>query len=1054
MQTFLQQSAQYIFDSHALPGSLESSLGRSGLDRVCIVLPTRRAVFFFKQSLATQSDLPFLSPDVVAIDDFIQQTCEMEPIDPVSLMFEAFDIFKAIDPNIEFDRFTSWASTMLLDFDRIDQYRLDAKAVFSYVSEAKALERWSPEMPLYNRKGGSADTTSPITEKYFLLFDNLYKVYSALRDRLFATTRAYRGMAYRWLSENVELLLLDNPKYDYFYFVGLNALSASEEYIIQRLVKAKRAQTLWDTDSYYMQKNPDMKAGELLRKYKREGQFGPWNWQGNHLLTDHKHIRIIGVANASMQAKVAGQLYAEWRQEDVVAQAESKQAANAGHVEEDFFEEIFNILPPYLEKKPAEFNLDRMTAMVLADENLLTPVMYSLDESVEDFNITMGLSLRNSTLFTLVDILFELQRATIVDAKNAEGMARKVAKFSHRSVLKVLNHPFIRRYELVVLDAALTSVSKPSAPPANGQPEQTAPQNIVRRTVREIISRNKVLLTSQELLNMGEDHALFKTLFTSWEGKPARALQCLYQVIDLLRSVYRENKDAIETEYLFLFYTLLKRLETILSERHEQVTMRSFRIFLYELIRQTKMPFSGEPASQLQIIGMLETRALDFEKLIIMSVNEKILPLAKRQNSLIPFDACTEFGLPTHGDQDAIMAYHFYRLLQRAKEVVLLYVLPSDTYGGFEKSRFIHQIENELAKQNPNIRLIHQSVGLPANLGQAQEEVVLRVQKNPRILEQMHEQISRKGIYPSHLNMFINCSMQYYFNRLVQIADDEEVEEKLGNDTFGEWIHKTLENIDRELSAIEANGRNRLVQKEDIEAILESLPSRLRKEFDAAYGGYEGDTGMNHLLYKVAGKILHRFFQNQLDNEIFPIEVLGLEKSLSTSFMADIGGKRMEVKIGGKVDRIDRVGGHTIRVIDYKTGKVEGKDLDIKGDSITDALLHDRKADKVRQLWLYKYIISKKILLDKGLRLENRFVDTADNQVISGIYSFRNIGEGLLENKLAFQPSGETMEAFVAESERYLSQVVAQLLDPEQPFEKTIHLEVCTWCSYKGICGR
>jgi hypothetical protein len=1053
MQTFLQQSAQYIFDSHALPGSLESSLGRSGLDRVCIVLPTRRAVFFFKQALATQSDFPFLSPDVVAIDDFIQQTCELEPIDPVSLLFEAFDIFKVIDPNIEFDRFTSWASTMLLDFDRIDQYKLDAKAVFSYVSEAKALERWSPEMPSYNRKGGLADTTSPITERYFLLFDNLYKVYSALRDRLFATTRAYRGMAYRWLSENVDLLLLDSPKYDYFYFVGLNALSASEEHIIQRLVKAKRAQTLWDTDSYYMQKNPDMKAGELLRKYKREGLFGPWNWQGNGLLTDHKHIRIIGVANASMQAKVAGQLYAEWREEDAaVAKTESDPAA--ANPADDFLEEIFNILPPYLEKKPAEFNLDKMTAMVLADENLLTPVMYSLDESVEDFNITMGLSLRNSTLFTLVDILFELQRATIVDAKNTDGHAQKVAKFSHRSVLKVLNHPFIRRYELVVLDPALASVITPAEPVKKEQVEPTTPQNIVRRTVREIISRNKVLLTSQELLHLGEDHELFKTLFTSWEGKPERALQCLYQVIDLLRGVYRENKDAIETEYLFLFYTLLKRLETILSERHEQVTMRSFRIFLYELIRQTKMPFSGEPASQLQIIGMLETRALDFEKLIIMSVNEKILPLAKRQNSLIPFDACSEFGLPTHGDQDAIMAYHFYRLLQRAKEVVLLYVLPSDTYGGFEKSRFIHQIENELARQNPHIRLTHQSVGLPANRQKAQEEVVLRVQKNPRILEQMHEQISQKGIYPSHLNMFINCSMQYYFNRLVKIADDEEVEEKLGNDTFGEWIHKTLENIDRELSAKDATGRNRLVQKEDVEAILESLPSRLRKEFDEAYGGYEGDTGMNHLLYKVAGKILHRFYQNQLDNEIFPIEVLGLEKSLATSFTADIGGKKVEVKIGGKVDRIDRVGGNTIRVIDYKTGKVEGKDLEIKSDTIADALLQDRKADKVRQLWLYKYIISKKILTEKGLRLENRFVETVANQVISGIYSFRNIGEGLLENKLAFQPGGETMEEFVIESERYLSQVIAQLLDPEQPFEKTVHLEVCTWCSYKGICGR
>jgi hypothetical protein len=1009
MQTFLEQSARYIFENHGLPGSIESILGRPGLDRICIVLPTRRSVFFFKQALGAQSEQPFLSPDVVAIDDFIQQTCEMEPIDPVSLLFEAFDIFKAIDPNIDFDRFTSWASTMLLDFDRIDQYMLDAKAVFSYVSEAKALERWSPDMPRYHQRGGSVSTSSALTERYFLLFDNLYKVYSTLRDKLFATTRAYRGMAYRWLSENIDLLLLDNPKYEYFYFVGLNALSTSEEQIIKKLVKAKRAEALWDTDSYYMQQNPDMKAGELLRKYKRDGAFGAWTWQEDHLLTDPKHIRIIGVANASMQAKVAGQIYAQW---------------NAN------------------EPRKPDGSYDSMTAMVLADENLLTPVMYSLDESVEDFNITMGLSLRNSTLFTLIDALFELQRATLADVKNAEGTPRRIPKFGHRSVLKVLNHPYIRRYERVALETSL----------AIANAAETAPQNLVRRTVHEIISRNKVLLTPRELIEMGEGHALFQTLFTPWDGKPAQSLRCFYQLIDLLRDVYRENQDAIETEYLFLFYTLLKRLETILSERQEPVTMRSFRIFLYELIRQTKMPFSGEPASQLQIMGMLETRALDFEKLIIMSVNEKILPLAKRQNSLIPFDANIEFGLPTHSDQDAIMAYHFYRLLQRAKEVVLLYVLPSDTYGGYEKSRFIHQIENELAKQNPNIRLTHHSVVLPTSPEGDQEEVVLRVQKNPRVLAQLHEQISQKGLYPSHLNMFVNCSMQYYFNRLVQVADAEEVEEKLGTDKFGEWIHKTLENIDRELSAGAAIGRNRLVQKEDIEAILETLPSRLKKEFEEAYGGYEGDTGMNHLLTKVAGKILHRFFQYQLEHETFPVEVLGLEKSLSTSFTAMVGGKPIEVKIAGKVDRIDRVGG-SIRVIDYKTGKVESRDLEIKGEQIADTLLNDRKADKVRQLWLYKYIIAKKMLEENGLHLGDRVVEPSHG-IVSGIYSFRNIGEGLLQNKLVFTDGDETPEAFVAQSEQYLSQLVAQLLDPERPFEKTTHLEVCTWCAYKGICGR
>ena len=210
---------------------------------------------------------------------------------------------------------------------------------------------------------------------------------------------------------------------------------------------------------------------------------------------------------------------------------------------------------------------------------------------------------------------------------------------------------------------------------------------------------------------------------------------------------------------------------------------------------------------------------------------------------------------------------------------------------------------------------------------------------------------------------------------------------------------------------------------------------------------------MNHLLYKVAERILDRFFRHQLENESFPVQILGLEESVSATFVTLVGGQRVGVKVAGKIDRIDRPDGHALRVIDYKTGKVEGRSLEVKGDALEE-LLTNKKADKVRQLWLYKYIVAKKMLQEGSFGLENRAAAVSSDRIVAGIYSFRNIGEGLLENKLSFSSEGETLEEFVAESEKYLTQLVHRLLDPNQPFERTNDLETCNFCTYKGICAR
>lgn len=976
--TFLNQSAQYIFEKHPL----------AQLKNICVVLPSRRAVYYFKQALAKFSNVPFIAPEILAIDDFVMQMSGVNQIDAVSLLFELYEIFKKYDPEVKFERFISWAPTLLRDFDTIDLYLVDnPKSIFEYMSEAKVLERWNPAQL---KSGKPAFEVTPVLDKYFKLFENIYNVYSDLQKSLTTKGLAYRGMAYRILAESVKQLLIEKNEnsviFEKYYFIGFNALSASEEKIIETLVKTNRAETLWDADTYFMSSEYNHKAGMLLRSYKNSGRFGKWNWQTDELLKGEKQMRIIGVENATLQTKIAGHIYAE-----------------------------------AIAKNP-----EVPTVIVLADENLLQPVIYSLNERISDFNITMGVSLRGSMLFTLIDAVFELQQ-NIAEFKTKDGGTVKMPKFSHRHIFKVLNHPFIRRYEQIKYAPEIKAKSQ----------ERT----VFRKTLSEILRTNKVYLSQDEMLDLGENEPIFKILFSRWSDNPQKALFAFYDLIDELRNVYRDSNDAIETEYLYLFLTILHRLEKILFQNRE-LSLKSFKHFLYELIKQEKIPFSGEPISNLQIMGMLETRCLDFERVIILSVNEGTIPSAKHINSLIPFDACIEYHLPVHSDQDAVMAYHFFRLLQRAKEVDILYVIPNGEGlggGGSEKSRFILQIENELVKENKNIKLTYPKI----KFGQDNEtEVINKIDifKSEDILKSISKLIAEKGIYPTSLSNYLKCSLQFYFDKIANISKREEVDENFGADVFGTWIHNTLEKIDKDFGP--------KISEENIETIIGELEKRLDEAYQEKFGGFVVESGMNYLLKQVAQQLLNDFFENQKVSQRFPLEVVQAEQLIEVIFEKVIHGKLQKIKIAGRIDRIEREG-NVLKVIDYKTGKVVAKELETPKDLTLEEALIESDKEKLRQLWLYQYLVTKSMFDGKLVLAGEKFENYA---VTAKIYSFRNLKEKL-EVNLSFE-TAPTIFGFIEKSEGVLTQIITELLNPDINFTQTTDTKICERCDFKGICGR
>ncbi|GAB2774097.1 PD-(D/E)XK nuclease family protein [Rhabdobacter roseus] len=970
MISFLAQVARHILAQHGV-----------SLERVAIVVPTRRAAFFVKQELAQATDTPLVSPQVEAIDDFVERACTLEVADSVNLLFELYETFKEIDPSVQFDRFMGWASVLLSDFDKIDQYLVRTDYLFDYLSEAKSVERWQDSLP-----AGRSLAATGGTKQYFSLFENIKKVYAAFRERLARQGKAYRGMAYRQLAEQVDALLLARTDFDKIYFAGFNAFTESEKVIIRTLVKAGRAEVLWDTDRYYLTENLGVEAGQSLREYRRSALFGEWNWLGDQLLTSAKTITTYGVPNATLQTKVAGQLYADMRRLD----------------------------DP---ERPVP------TAIVLADENLLMPMLYSLDEGVTELNVTMGLSLRNSLLYTLIDSLFELQQ-NVAEFRTKTGRMVRLPKFNHKSITKVLNHPFIRHYEQVVL-----------------QPGAADNLTIIQRTLREINSNNRVFLSTDELLLISDEHELFKVLFTRWEkDNAAQVIHAFYSLIDLLREVYRDYKNALETEYLYLFYTLLKQFEQTLAERSEPLTLRTLRSFLFELIRQTRIPFSGEPISSLQLLGMLETRALDFERVIVLSVNEGTLPQAKQQNSLIPFDIAQEVELPTHQHQEAVMSYHFYRLLQRASEVHLLYVNTQDAPGGGEKSRFIQQLEYELTQYNPQIQFLNKVVELEEKPSPARNT---EVPKDEPMLRAIRAHLGTKGLYPTHLNQLTRCSMQFYFKHLVGVEEREEIEEDLGMDKIGTWLHASLEHLDQTYFL------------RGLDPTEEQIKGVLWEQFQEQFRGYVTDLGLNRIYYQIGEQQILAFLNHQM-TQPNRRKVLAAEQPLRAELRLDVEGEEVLVQLGGKIDRVELSHEGTLYVMDYKTGSVTfSAKTNLKDPLKKEHILAadpDLKAGYVRQLWLYQYLMYRQMLDGDGLVLNGQTYSPAAYKVQSGFYSFRE-PDKLLANEVELIEGGDAV-AFVRESERLLGQIIRGLLDPQVPFRQTNDRQVCEYCDYRGICGR
>lgn len=957
MQSFLEKTVQYLHNKYG-----------DDISELCIVLPNRRAGLFLKTHFSKHLKKTFWSPEIMATEDFVALLSELQPADPTTLLFELYETVKKCNPNNSetFDEFSKWGQILLSDFNEIDRYLIDAKQLFGNLKNIKELESWSLN---------SDESLTDFQKQYLEFWQLLGTYYTDFVDRTLSKKHAYQGLAYRVVADNVEGKI-NKHSWKKIIFAGFNALNLAEELIIEKLVDLDRAEVIWDTDSYYVN-NPNQEAGRFIRKYNEYGRFKKIKernvvFKEELLSKGEKKIIIIGAAKNVAQAKVAGSL----------------------------IEEIKN----------KETSLQN-TALVLADENLLFPVLHSLPEKLEDINVTMGYPLKNTPVAGYFDLLFNLH-------ENAQKIAGGRSNYSyyHTDLIKLLNHPYT--------SIALAGKDRVQS---------------VKKVVFIIQKRNIVFAAPSTLDKLfseyPEQHQIIQPLFNRWETA-ADAIDCVQYLIGALKNgiiaqqeeVNSENKASLELEYLFAFTKILKRIQVLMSDYPASVTdVKTLKSIINQIVRSSTLPFYGEPLMGLQVMGMLETRTLDFENVILLSCNEDILPSGKSVNSFIPFELKRHFGLPTYSDKDAIFAYHFYRLLQRASTIYLLYNTESDALGSGEKSRFLTQLIYELPKVNPNVTIIEQLVNIPVKSQSNTNEII--VYKTPEILERLKNK-SEFGFSPSLLNKYRNCSLQFYFHGIAGLKEAEEVEETIGADVLGNVIHSVLEKMYQPFVGKKISINNLKELKKRIEEFTISA-------FEEYYNLTEISYGKNLLTLKVALKFINNFLDAEMkeissnEKKGRPTIIKALEQDLET--ILEINGEKIRIK--GKADRIDNLGS-LIRIIDYKTGLAANNEL--KFDD-WDEIRTEARLSKSFQLLMYAWLYHKMNPLIK----EN---------ILSGIITFRELSAGLKTVKV--QGSEDLNEEVLLNFGEHLKLLLIEIMDQEKPFVQATEVLNCEFCSFIGICNR
>ncbi len=614
------------------------------------------------------------------------------------------------------------------------------------------------------------------------------------------------------------------------------------------------------------------------------------------------------------------------------------------------------------------------TAVVLGEETLLIPILNSIPNNVQTVNITMGFPMSAVPTTSLFSSLFALHQK------------HKGGAFYYRHVIDTLSHQHIRHlFTIDDIDHAGQVV------------QQINLQNFTYITLPQLLR-----LTPQSL------HTYMRMLFDSWDQKAATGIgQCLELIKTLKKHLSKDKENQLlSLEYLFRFNEIFSQIKRLNDSYDHIKDIRTLQNIFKELLSMETLDFRGEPLQGLQLMGMLESRVLDFETVILTSANEGVLPSGKSNNSFIPFEVKKQFDLPTYKEKDAVYTYHFYRLLHRAKNVYLLYNTESDGLNAGEPSRFLTQLQ---VYKQPKHLVTHKVV---APMVPKIQNTLQQVNKNDDIMARLKE-IALRGFSPSALTNYVRNPADFYYDKVLGIQEHEQVEETVAANTLGTVIHDSLEFFYKPLEG-------QFLTLAHINAMREALDEVVRNTFKKVYGAGDILRGKNLIIFEVAKRYIHNFLTAEATilKRGSQLKILQVETDLKAAI--DIPELNFPVSIRGKVDRVDQLDG-VVRVIDYKTGKVLQNEVELIEWS---QLNTDYKYSKIIQILAYAYMINSNGIISAPVE--------------AGIISFKNLQNGFL--KFAKKSSSRGPKDHLVTNETFghylteLKSLILEICNPNIPF--------------------
>jgi PD-(D/E)XK nuclease superfamily len=893
------------------------------LDTYKIILPNKRAKIFLLNTIKNSSKKTLFAPEIISIEEFMQEVSGIQNIDNTSILFEFYSLYRneSKENKQTFEEFMVWAVTAIQDFNEIDRYLIEPKQVFSYLKDIAALERWQV----------SAEQKTELIDKQFLFWEKLPLYYQKFYEYLLDKKIGYQGLIYREAFNNLEHYAKKETKN--IVFAGFNALNQAEEKIFQYLHTHNNSKIYWDIDKAFLEDNFH-DAGLFIRKYIKDWKIkGDLLWVQDNFSTE-KNIEIIGTAQKVGQAKIVG-----------------------------------GIIENLLEKNTKLEN----TAVVLADENLLLPVLNGLPQNTGALNITMGYASKNNPLQILLFKIFKLH----INAKKRN----KNHTHYYKEVLDVLEHPIL---------------------------EKNFNSNKAVKIFRE---RNLTFFSNAKLLSILKkecnDYLVLENILQKWDADVLEILYKLSAFLLQLRNAEKQNvedNNKINRAFLFSIYQGIQKL-THYQEKYNYISDIETLFTIYkQIIQTTEVSFEGEPLEGLQIMGVLESRVLDFENVIITSVNENILPAGKTNNSFIPFDVKLALGLPTFKEKDAIYCYHFYHLLKRAKNIWLIYNNEVEGIEGAEKSRFITQIELE---KKPLHLINHTTYN--TILPNTKSEIT-SIPKNDTILNILKDRFSKKGIYPTALTSYVRNPINFYKKYVLNLKDIEDVEEDIAANTLGTIIHNVLEKLYTPYIKM-------FLSVSHMEDMLKKIEVFLQEEFRLQYKEGDFTSGKNKIAYEVAKYNITNFLLSEKKAIVNGDSIKILDLEVSENIALQFDKIPFTIKLGGKIDRIE-LRNNEIYVLDYKTGKVFNKQLNM--DSF-EGLETDIHFEKITQLLCYVLIC------------KNTYKEYQNTK--AGIITFK----GKTNRYEIFSSKNKTTditEEKLIEFTEKLESLIAEILDPNIPFKE------------------